>query len=395
MESGTGMRIIGHLDMDAFFAAVEERDRPAVKGLPVVVGADPREGRGRGVVSTASYKARAYGIHSAMPISIAWRLSEDAWRRGKPPVVFLPPDFDRYLKSSSRVEAIVRARVPVIEKAGIDEMYIDLGFTETFEKAAGLATALKDDIRSRERLTASVGIGPNKLVAKIASDRRKPDGLTVVLPEEAEAFLEPLSVRVIPGIGPKTEARLAERRVRTIRDLKSLPRPVMEELFGKWGLDIYERARGLDDSPLETGWIPKSIGEQETFQEDTLDLDLLLGRAEAMSKSVFERFKEEGFKTFRTVTVTVRFRSFVTKTRSHTFPEPTDSLDALKLAAFKLLLPFIERTGPRTENPDGLLIRLIGVRVEKLGGLAGHEEEEGDSGGGEGSDDGQPLLPMD
>jgi len=185
--------IIGHLDLDAFFAAVEERDRPELRGQPLVVGADPEGGRGRGVVSTANYAARRYGIHSAMPISRAWKLSEAARRRGEPPVVFVPPRLSRYAEVSARVMAIVRRHVPLVEEAGIDEAYLDLSFAGNFAAAREICRTIKEQIKAEEHLTASIGVGPNKLIAKIASDFQKPDGLTVVTPEEAEAFLAGLS----------------------------------------------------------------------------------------------------------------------------------------------------------------------------------------------------------
>ncbi len=185
------MRIIGHLDMDAFFAAIEERDHPELKGRPVVVGADPAGGQGRGVVSTANYPARVYGIHSAMPISTAWKLAEAARRRGRPATVFVRGSHRKYGEVSARIMAILHHYAPVVEEASIDEAYFDLSFTGSFEAAAALARQIKAAILGQERLTGSIGIGPNKMVAKIASDFQKPDGLTLVTAEEAEAFLAP------------------------------------------------------------------------------------------------------------------------------------------------------------------------------------------------------------
>jgi DNA polymerase IV (DinB-like DNA polymerase) len=184
--------IIGHLDMDAFFAAVEERDHPEWRGMPLVVGADPGDGRGRGVVSTANYPARRYGIHSAMPISRAWDLAEAARRRGEPKTLFVTPNFSRYSEFSRRIMALVRRHVPVVQVVGIDEAYLDLGFCQSFREAENLCRKIREEIKAQEGLTASVGIGPNKLVAKIASDHQKPDGLTVVRAEEAEDLAEAL-----------------------------------------------------------------------------------------------------------------------------------------------------------------------------------------------------------
>lgn len=355
-------RIIAHMDMDAFFAAIEERDTPALRGLPLVVGADPRGGSGRGVVATSNYKAREYGIHSATPISTAWRLSEAARRKGRPPVTFVSVDMKKYAAESERVMAIVRRFVPHVEQASIDEAYGDLSFTGSYEAAKECCRTMKETIRTEERLTASVGIGPNKLIAKIASGLHKPDGLTVVREEEAETFLEPLSVRAIPGIGPKTEAELAKQGITLVRDLKRCSLQQMEHLFGKRGADFYEKIRGRDESPIEEHWEPKSVGEQETFDQDTLNSDFLFRELAAMCHDVIERLHREGFVSFRTVVLTVRFADFETKSRSHTLSDASGDEIVLRREALKLIMPFLDRR----ENPENKLIRLLGVRVEKL-----------------------------
>ncbi|MDD2903621.1 MAG: DNA polymerase IV [Syntrophales bacterium] len=356
------MRIIAHLDMDAFFAAIEERDHPELKGLPLVVGADPAQGKGRGVVSTANYAARQYGIHSALPISQAWRFSEQARHRGRPAAVFLRVNYRRYREVSERIMALVRRYASLVEEAGIDEVYLDLSQTESFGRAAALCRQLKQEIQEQEKITASVGIGPNKLVAKIASDFQKPDGLTVVTPEEAEIFLEPLPVRKIPGIGPKTEKRLAREGIRLVRDLKQFSPEELRLRFGKWGAELYERVRGRHESPLIEAYEPKSLGEQETFGEDTRDLNLIFDRLLDMCGHVLKRLRAAGFQTFRTVVVTVRFADFATHSRSHTLTAASRSLDILRFTAMKLLMPFLDHR----ENPRHKLLRLIGVRVEKM-----------------------------
>ncbi len=356
-------RIIAHLDMDAFFAAVEERERPELKGLPIVVGADPLDGKGRGVVSTANYPARVYGIHSAMPISQAWRRSEWARRQGKPAAVFLRPNFAQYTETSGRIRAIVERHATTIEQAGIDEMYVDLSATGSYERAREVAQAIKRDIAAEEHLTASIGLGPNKLIAKIASDAHKPDGLTVVETQDAEAFLAPLSVRKIPGIGPKSEAMLKEHGLAVVQDLKRFSEEDLVERFGKWGRVLYERVRGRDDAPVQENDEVKSIGEQETFLHDTLDAPTLREHAKRMGRDVLTRLTQAGYSSFRTVVVTVRFADFETKSRSRTLPQPTDSLKDLEVELMKLFLPFLDRR----ENPRLKLIRLIGVRLEKLG----------------------------
>jgi DNA polymerase IV (archaeal DinB-like DNA polymerase) len=357
------MHIIGHLDMDAFFAAVEERDHPEWQNVPLVVGADPKEGRGRGVVSTANYPARRYGIHSAMPISRAWALAEAAQRRGEPETIFITPNFPRYSEVSRRIMTLIGRHVPHIQKVGVDEAYLDLSFCHSFPRAAALSRTIKAAIKAQEGLTASVGIGPNKLVAKIASDFQKPDGLTVVTAEEAEDFLAPLPIRTIPGVGPKTEQFLARHRIRTPADLKRFSPEELERLLGKWGLALYDKVRGRGSAVLRTAREPKSIGEQETFAEDTEDLEFLFERLWAMCRSVLHSLAEEGFQIFRTVVVTVRFADFETHTRSHTLSQPAGSLRVLQFEAMKLFMPFLDRR----ENPHRKLIRLLGVRLEKLG----------------------------
>lgn len=355
-------RIIGHLDLDAFFAAVEERDKEWLQGRPVVVGADPEEGKGRGVVSTANYKAREYGIRSGIPISTAWRLSEHAVRSGKPAAAFVGVRGKRYHEVSDAVMSVVRNYVPITEQAGIDEIYLDFSFTRSFRKAKELAVAIKRAIQEQEQLSSSVGIGPNKLVAKIASDFLKPDGLTVVRERDVLGFLESLSVRAIPGIGPKTELLLEHRGIRTVGDLRKFSRTELFDRIGKWGVKYYDRARGRDDEPVEEVYEIKSIGEQETLPQDTDAPQVLLPRLESMCGRVFERLKEHNFEGFRTAVVTVRFANFETASRSRTFVRAVSSRHALTFEAMRLLIPFLDAR----ENPRKHLIRLIGVRVEKL-----------------------------
>jgi DNA polymerase IV (DinB-like DNA polymerase) len=348
--------------MDAFFAAIEERDTPAFRGVPLVVGADPRGGEGRGVAATSNYLARAYGIHSATPISTAWRLSEGARRAGKPPVTFVSVDMNKYARVSDEVMSIVRRFIPVMEQASIDEAYGDLSSTDSYGAAESLCRQVKETIRSESQLTASVGIGPNKLIAKIASGLHKPDGLTVVCEDEAEAFLAPLSIRAIPGIGPKTETVLAKQGIKLVKDLKRFKLLQLEDLLGKRGVDLYDKIRGLDASPVEEFSEPKSIGEQETFESDTRESQVLVDQLDALGKDVINRLHREGFQAFRTIVLTVRFADFETKSRSHTVATPAGDAATLHREALKLLLPFLDRR----ENPHRKLIRLLGLRAEKL-----------------------------
>ncbi len=348
--------------MDAFFASVEEREKPRLKGLPIVVGADPVEGRGRGVVSTANYRAREYGIHSAMPISQAWRLSEEAKKIGKPAAVFIGGNFDVYGKFSDEVMAIVRNRVPRVEQASVDEAYLDLSFTGSYKKAEELCRKLKSEIKKKERLTCSIGIGPNKLIAKIAVDMKKPDGLTVVLESDSEKFLEPLTIRKIPGVGPKAEEIFRKLKIWTVGDAKKFSQGDLYDIMGEWGLELYERLRGRDDSPVIEGHEVKSIGGQETFMDDTLDFQTVNGRLALLCSDIMVRFRTSGFRKYKTVAVTVRFDDFDTKTRAHTLDTPSSDGKVLYFEALKLLSPFLDRR----ENPKYKLIRLIGVRMEKL-----------------------------
>jgi DNA polymerase IV (archaeal DinB-like DNA polymerase) len=378
--------IIAHLDMDAFFASIEERDHPRLAGMPIVVGADPLGGRGRGVVSTANYPARAYGIRSALPISRAWRFSEDARRRGLPPAVFMDVDMEKYAAVSRRVMAMVAetvadasGRPAVVAQASVDEAYIDLSFCSSYEDAAAVARRIKDAIREGERLTASVGVGPNKLIAKIASDFQKPDGLTVVPPERAADFIAPMAVRKIPGVGPKTEAQLARLGVRTVADARRFSEPELYGMMGKWGVDLYAKLRGRSDEPIYEEAAMKSVSEQATFAHDVpvggahavRDRKVLTDALAAIADDVAARVRaegpSEGFSSFRAVGITVRFADFTTRTRVVTLPKKiaVDDVSAgetLRFQSLRLFMPFLDRR----ENPEHKAIRLLGVRAERL-----------------------------
>ncbi len=364
------MRVIAHVDMDAFFAAVEERYNPQFRGRPIVIGADPQEGKGRGVVSTASYAARKYGIKSAMPISQAWQLAEEARKRGEPETLFLGGQHRLYGEVSQRIMAILAKEADAFEEASIDEAYLEFGIknhesritVNPWVEAEERARKLKANILKAEGLTCSIGIGPNKLVAKIASDFKKPDGLTLVRPEAVQEFLDPLPVRVIPGIGPKGEAFLGAKGIRLIRELRAIELARLIEWQGKWGEDLFLKARGISESEVSNDGELKSVGEQETFAQDTLQPAFVLARARELADSVFQRFQKEGFASFRTVVVTVRFADFTTHTRSHTPPHALVTREALQGEMLRLLLPFLDIRG----NPKRKPIRLIGVRVEKL-----------------------------
>lgn len=362
------MRIIVHVDMDAFYAAIEERHNPALRGRPVVVGADPKEGRGRGVVMTANYQARRFGIRSALPISRAWRLAQAARRRGEPETIFVRPNFKLYETISSRLMQIFERFSDAVEEASIDEAYLDASSHESFEQAHVSMMTLKREILEQEGLGCSIGIAPNKLIAKIASSRSKPNGLTVITQQEVQEFLDPLPVRVIPGIGPKSEAFLHRQKVRLVRELRHVPQATLTGWFGSWGLRLFEKAQAIDDSPVSNAWTRKSIGEQETFEHDSRDLALVREQLERMAERVLAKLRTNEFSGFRTLTLTVRFSDFITRNRSRTMKSAIaldsdgDVLQLIQKEALELLLPFFDAR----ENPRGKAIRLIGLRLEKL-----------------------------
>ncbi len=343
------MRIILHIDLDAFFPSVEVREHPELKGKPVVVGADPKEGTGRGVVSSASYEARRYGVRSAMPISRAWKLC--------PHCVYLRPHFDLYVKASNNIMAILKSHADRFEQGGIDEAYLDVSSkVRNFDDAKELAQGIMDEVLSKENLTCSIGIGPNKMIAKIASDFRKPFGLTVIAKSDAEKFLSPLKVRSLPGVGPKTEARLKELNINTIGDLASTDPELLRRLFGVWGFRLHEFANGIDNSDVIEEYEAKSIGRDVTFEHDLDDQDQILAVLDELADEAHGDIIANGFK-FKTITVRVRYQHFDTHTRSKSLPFPTDDLDILKNNARRLIIPFLR--GRKK-------VRLIGVRVSNL-----------------------------
>lgn len=346
--------------MDAFFAAVEERSNPHWHDQPIAVGADPQNGRGRGIVSTANYAARAYGLHSAQPIRQAWQLSEMARRQGQPPVIFLPGNFPAYRATSRRLMQLLRGYSSLIEERSIDEAYLDLSSTGSLETAANLCRQIKTAIKSQEKITASVGLGPNKLIAKIASDFKKPDGLTIVPADTILHWLAPMPLRVIPGIGPKTEQLLARHSLHTIAAARSWSREQLEYLLGRWGNSLYDKLRGRSLSPIHTASDPaKSLSEQMTFREDTLNSARLIPALTKISRDLTHRMQREDFPAGKTITLTIRFADFTTQTRSYTPPEKITTLRQIQREGLKLLLPYFDRR----RNPQQKLIRLIGLRL--------------------------------
>ncbi len=349
------MRVILHVDLDAFFPSVEVREHPELKGKPVVVGANPKEGKGRGVVSSASYEARKFGIRSAMPISRAWKLCPDC--------VYLRPHFDLYVPASNSIMKILKNYADKFEQGGIDEAYLDISNrVKDFDEAREFAKRLMGEVLEKEKLTCSVGVASNKMIAKIASDYKKPYGLTVVKEEDVKEFLFPLDVRKIPGVGPKTERRLKELNIETIRDLASTDTEMLRRLFGVWGARLHEFANGIDNSKVIEEYETKSIGRDTTFEKDVDDEEQILRVLDGLAEEVHEDVIANGFK-FKTITVRVRYQHFDTHTRSKSLPFLTDDLDILRNNAKRLMEPFL-RSKKR--------VRLIGVRVSNLNASSMH-----------------------
>ena len=341
-----GPRSILHVDMDAFYAAVEQRDRPELRGRPVVVGADPRGGRGRGVVSTASYEARRFGIASAMPISQAYRLC--------PGAVYLPVAMEKYAAVSAEVMAILRGFTDRVEPLSIDEAFLDVtGSRRALGPGEAIARALKDRLRAATSLTASVGLAANKLVAKIASDLRKPDGLVVVPPGTEAAFLAPLPVRRLWGIGPRMEERLLKAGIHTIGQLAARGEAVLERRFGTHGQDLLRLARGLDEREVASqAGEAKSVGQEHTYERDTADRGQHRRTLLDLCDGVARRLREHRLQA-STITLKHRDESFHTVTRAATLASPTDSSDALFRAAWRLLEGL----------PGAGKVRLLGVHA--------------------------------
>lgn len=358
-------RIIAHLDMDAFFASVEEVTTPRFKGKPIVVGSEIIDGVGRGVVSTANYKAREYGIHSAMPISTAWRLSQKAKAEGKEEVIFLPVDFELYHKVSAHVSEIIRKYSNSVEQASVDEFYFDLTPANTFKQAEVICKKIKAEIKEKEKgITCSVGIAPNKLIAKIAAGVKKPDGMMLVEEKEIQNFLNPLGIRELPGIGPKTAEFLYKKDIHIISDLLKFSQQELKKMMGKHGESIYYKARGIDDSPISEFHEVKSIGGQTTFQKNTLEPMVIYDTLKKLSDSVFNSFTKSDFIGFKTITLTVRFADFKTLTSSKSFKEGIGKTNKKRfdIEVLRLVLPFFDEQ----RNPRRKPLRLIGVRVEKF-----------------------------
>jgi len=335
---------IAHLDCDAFYAAVEKRDRPELVDQPVVVG-----GSTRGVVAACCYIARSYGIHSAMPMFKAMRLC--------PHAVVVPPDMAKYSAVGRQVRELMRTATPLVEPISIDEAFLDVTASRAlFGDGPTIAASIKAAIVAEVGLTASVGVSTSKLVAKIASELRKPDGLVVVPVGGEAAFLAPLPIGRLWGVGEKTAGALAEFGVVTIGDLAAIPEEFLVRRFGKHGGSLGARARGIDPDPVGGGDPAKSVGHEHTFDVDTSDPDVIERTLLAMADGVAARLRSAGLKA-ATVTVKIRDSSFRTITRQRTLPEPTDLTEPIWRVALDLARPEVR----------GLKVRLLGVTASHLG----------------------------
>ena len=336
-------RTILHLDMDAFFASVEQRDNPELRGKPVVVG-----GEKRGVVAAASYEARVFGVRSAMPSAQAKRLC--------PHAIFVRSRFDAYGEASRQVMNVLLQRVPVVEQTSVDEAYLDAsGMHRLAGSPRELAMELKQAIRQATALNASVGVAPNKFLAKIASDMDKPDGLYVLEPRDVPAFLEQLPVGKIPGVGPRAKKTLHTLGIHTAADIGRYPEDFWTERFGTFGRVLAARGRGQDDRPVESGGGAKSISGETTFDKDTADRAILETKLWGQSERVGTRLRKKGLHG-RTVTLKLKYSDFTSITRSKSLPLATQSTRTIFEAAAKLLA---------AENLR-MPVRLIGVGVGNL-----------------------------
>jgi DNA polymerase IV len=336
------VRKIIHVDMDAFFASVEQRDHPELRGRPVAVG----HGRARGVVAAASYEARAFGVHSAMPSVTA--------QRKCPELVFVPPRFEVYRAVSGQIRTIFARHTPLIEPLSLDEAYLDVtDFLRTGQTATETAEAIRAAIRAETSLTASAGVSYNKFLAKIASDQRKPDGLFVITPKMGPAFVAALPVRKFHGVGPATADRMQKLGIETGADLKTCAPDFLRLHFGKAGAYYHAIARGIDERPVKPNRERKSIGAESTFLDDIHALDAARAKMAVIVEKVWaacERLDIRG----RSVTLKIKYADFRQITRSHTAEAPVRSAEDLERRAFALLAPLF---------PAEKGVRLIGVTV--------------------------------
>ena len=339
--------MILHCDMDAFYASVEERDRPELVGRPVIVGGSPEK---RGVVSAANYVARRYGVHSAMPASTALRLCPEG--------VFLPPRIGYYAEVSRQIREVFERFTPLVEPLSLDEAFLDVaGSEQLFGSAIEIGQKIKQAVRDETRLVVSVGVAPNKFLAKIASDLEKPDGFVVVEPDKVQQFLDPLPVERLWGVGKQGSKVFQRLGIRTIGQLRRQSMAILKSRFGSQGEHLWQLAHGIDDRAVVPEQEAKSISHETTFEKDIDDLEVLRGWLMDLTEQVSSRLRRHGLRG-RSVHLKVRFADFRTITRSVTLPEPTDITQELWQAADRMLCQRL---------PAGHLpVRLLGMGV---GGL--------------------------
>ena len=339
------VRRILHVDMDAFYASVEQRDHPGLRGRPVVVGGDPDK---RGVVAAASYEARTFGVRSAMPMSRAVRLC--------PSLVIVHPDFNKYRSVSQQVFGIFRSITSLVEPMSLDEAYLDV--TENaWNEPLGMTVArrLKDEIRAATSLTASAGVAPNKFLAKIASGWKKPDGLTVIAPERVESFLQGLPVDALWGVGPVTAKKLRAAGIEKLTDVRAADPAMLRDTVGSLAEWLQQLARGEDDRPVVAEHEPKSSGSENTFAHDLTDINDMRDEIAAMARDAAAWLMRHALYA-RTVTIKVRYHDFTTITRSHTENPTRDEANIVRRA-----VGLLERTDAGRQP-----VRLLGVSVHNL-----------------------------
>lgn len=349
-------RVIMHLDMDAFYASVEQLDFPEYRGKPVVVGADPKEGRGRGVVSAASYEARKYGIHSALPISKAYRLC--------PQAIFVRGRMKRYAELSRQIMGILKNYSPVIELISIDEAFVDItGSLKIYGTPLKLAKSVKAEILQKTGLCASVGLAPNKFIAKIASDLDKPDGLTICQQNMEKSFLAPLAIRKLWGVGARTEASLQKLGIKTIGDIANTDVKTLTEKLGVWGFSLWKLANGIDNRRVGSGHRRKSISEERTYYEDEADYAEVEKTLFKIADDLSRTMRRKGLKG-RTVSLKLRLEGFETFTRSRTLTNYVYDADSLRAIAIDLFRKF-----PIQDRK----VRLVGISVAQLNTVGGEQ----------------------
>jgi DNA polymerase IV len=342
-------RTILHVDMDAFYAAVEQRDHPEYRGKPLIVGSDPKNGKGRGIVATCSYEARRFGVHSAQPISQAWQRC--------PGGIYVPPDMAKYVSTSERIMSILIEFTDLMEQVSIDEAFLDVtGSRRLFGSGQEIAVRVKERIFGQQRLTASVGVASNKFVAKIASDLRKPDGLVVVEQGKEREFLEPLPIARLWGVGSKTEAVLKKMGIEQIGQLTQAPRSDLLRRFGQSGEHLWELAHGIDERPVSPEEGYKSIGHETTFERDTCDAELLHNTLLELTGKVAQRLRSHQAQA-QTIAIKFREKDFTTYTRRTTLSEPVDTSERIFPVALKLMRSLLRQGTP---------VRLIGVYASNL-----------------------------